>query len=79
MSLWAPKRKMPNGKSASNMTRYIASWKELADPICEATGWKLAAFDPDIRLTSPEMRGTVQLSVEFATLLCEALKAREGE
>jgi len=77
MSIWAPKRKMPNGKITGNMSRYIAAWKELADPICEATGWKLAAFDPDIRLTSPEMRGTVHLSVEFATLLGEALKAKE--
>lgn len=78
MSLWAPKRKMPNGKTASSMRRYRISWQELADPICDATGWKLAAYDPGICLTSPEMQGTVRLSVEFAALLGAALKARES-
>lgn len=76
MADWAPKRRMPNGKTASNRARYLAAWQELADPICKATGWKLAAFDPDIKLTSPEMRGTVTLTVDFATLLSEALRAK---
>ena len=74
-----PKRKLPNGKLESSRERYLRAWQELADPICKATGWKLAAFDPNIRLTGPDLTGMVTLPVDFALLLSEALKESQGE
>jgi hypothetical protein len=73
------RRKLPNGKLASSRERYLRAWQELADPICKATGWKLAAFDPNIRLTGPDSTGIATLPVDFALLLSEALKASQGE
>ncbi len=77
MSYDIPKRRLPDGRLANSRERYLRAWQEVAAPVCEATGWKLAAFDPDIRLTSPEMVGTVNLSVEFVLLLNEALAPKK--
>lgn len=79
MSEWMPKRRLPNGKVAGSRSKYIAAWTALAEPICKATGWKLAAFDPYIKLTSPEMVGTVTLPIDFAQLLVAALEPENDE
>jgi hypothetical protein len=42
--------RLPNGKFTLSVDTYARSWKNLAKPICGATGAKLVAFDPSIQI-----------------------------
>ena len=40
-------RRLPLGRGhTENVDEYLRAWTELAKPLCDATGWKISAFDP---------------------------------
>jgi Uma2 family endonuclease len=45
--------RLPNGKSTTDVDKYIRAYRKLAKPFCEATGFVLHGFDPDIQLINP--------------------------
>lgn len=42
--------RLPKGGSTYDVKKYIKAWRDLAKPICEATGSVLHALDPDIQI-----------------------------
>ena len=60
---WAGK--LPNGEVTYDQEEYIDAWRALATPVERITGWRLAAFDPDL-LFRVDANRSEQISVELA-------------
>lgn len=63
----------PNGEYAEDVKEMAKAWRDLAAPIEKATGWVLYGFSPGLSFHSPNGRQTVQIPVQFAHALSEAL------
>ena len=44
---------LPDGSETYDQVAYVAAWRALGDGITQALGWKLTAFDPDLRFRKP--------------------------
>lgn len=67
----------PDGTPTADTQEYIESWKNLAGPIEEATGWRLTSFDPLLSFVDTSTKhwwGCVQITVAFAQALSKALR-----
>lgn len=54
-------RRLPGGKYTDDLDTYLDSWKQLAQPIINKTGWILIAFDPDFQFMTADTKLAVSL------------------
>lgn len=66
-------RRLPNGEMTDSLDEYLKAWRDLAEPIADATGFELNGFDPTISFSNGKT--VVQMPVDFAQDLSEALIA----
>ena len=65
--------KLPNGEPTTSSRRYHKAWKDLIKPICEATGLRLGAYDPDFQLVNDATGQRRSIPVWLAEMLNKAL------
>lgn len=72
-------RRLPDGTRTQNENKYLEAWPALAQPLVEALGWKLCAWDPGYLFEGPEKQ-TIELGefeVKAIGTLIERLAACE--
>jgi len=70
--------RMPNGEETYDSAKYVAAWRACAAGIEKSLGWKLCAFDPDLRFRKPNGHSE-DVSQELANLVNDFMAAREKE
>ena len=59
----------PDGNYTSNEDEYVNSWRNLIQPVLDATGLILYSFDPDFVLYSSDGKYSIDLPVWFVERL----------
>ena len=44
---------LPDGQETYDSSIYVSAWRALGDGIAQELGWRLTAFDPDLRFRKP--------------------------
>lgn len=68
-----PNYRKPDGEEISDGKEYMAAWEAMIQPVADATGLVLYAFDPDFALQTLDGRYSVSLPMWFVKRLNRGL------
>lgn len=73
-------RRLPDGSITTDVDTYVQAWRDLVQPLVNATGWPVIGFDPGYKLATGVHRDDVlRLSVhEAETLVSLLLQNKEN-